>query len=114
MIEVKTEAVAETASELKTNDPIKKMRTPAQLETLRLAREKAATVRAQNAELRRKQVEIDKAAAAEVKRQKVEQLEKQYSFNLLAKLPVISLTYQTTKCPKRKRHQRKESLSWKR
>ena len=60
-------------------EKVKKVRTPAQLETLRLAREKAATVRAQNAEMRRKQTEIDKAAAEEVKKQRVAQLEKEYS-----------------------------------
>ena len=52
--------------------PIRKERTPAQLETLRLAREKAAKVRSLNAETRRKQGEVDKAAAEEVKKQKVE------------------------------------------
>ena len=67
----------EQAGEVKALE--KKVRTPAQLETLRLAREKAATVRAQNAELRRKQAEIDKAAAAEVKQQRMEQVEKEYS-----------------------------------
>ena len=60
-------------------DKVKKVRTPAQLETLRLARERAVAVRAQNAEMRRKQAQIDKAAADEVKRQKVAQLEKEYS-----------------------------------
>ena len=67
----------EQAGEVKALE--KKVRTPAQLETLRLAREKAATVRAQNAELRRKQAEIDKAAAVEVKQQRMEQVEREYS-----------------------------------
>ena len=58
---------------------VKKERTPAQLQTLRLAREKAAKVRTQNAEMRRKQAEIDKVAADAVKKQKVEQLEKEYA-----------------------------------
>ena len=58
---------------------IKKERTPAQLETLRLAREKASIVRASNAELRRKQALIDHAAASEVKRAKKEEIEKQYA-----------------------------------
>ena len=58
---------------------IRKERTPAQLETLRLAREKAAKVRSLNAETRRKQGEIDKAAAEEVKKQKVEKLEREYA-----------------------------------
>ena len=59
--------------------PIRKERTPAQLETLRLAREKAAKVRSMNAETRRKQGEVDRAAAEEVKRQKVEKLEREYA-----------------------------------
>ena len=59
--------------------PIRKERTPAQLETLRLAREKAAKVRSLNAETRRKQGEIDKAAAEEVKKQRVEKLEREYA-----------------------------------
>ena len=59
--------------------PIRKERTPSQLETLRLAREKAAKVRSLNAETRRKQGEIDKAAAEEVKKQKVEKLEREYA-----------------------------------
>ena len=58
---------------------IRKERTPAQLETLRLAREKAAKVRSMNAETRRKQGEVDRAAAEEVKRQKVEKLEREYA-----------------------------------
>ena len=58
---------------------IRKERTPAQLETLRLAREKAAKVRSMNAETRRKQGEIDKAAAEDVKKQKVEKLEREYA-----------------------------------
>ena len=59
--------------------PIRKERTPAQLETLRLAREKAAKVRSMNAETRRKQGEVDRAAAEEVKKQKVEKLEREYA-----------------------------------
>ena len=58
---------------------IRKERSPAQLETLRLAREKAAKVRSMNAETRRKQGEVDKAAAEEVKKQKVEKLEREYA-----------------------------------
>ena len=59
--------------------PIRKERTPAQLETLRLAREKAAKVRSMNAETRRKQGEVDRAAAEEVKKQTVEKLEREYA-----------------------------------
>lgn len=63
------------------NEPVKvkKERTPMQLETLRLAREKAAKVRAENASIRRKQAEIDKAAAETVKKQKSEKLEREYA-----------------------------------
>ena len=58
---------------------VKKTRTPAQLETLKLAREKASIIRAQNTEMRRKEKLVDKAAAEEVKRAKVDRLEKQYN-----------------------------------
>ena len=61
-----------------TIEKVKKSRTPAQLETLCKAREKASVVRMQNAELRRKQTEVDKAAATEVKRQRVEKLQREY------------------------------------
>ena len=54
-------------------------RTPAQLEALRHARQKAQQVRAQNADLRRKQAEIDKAATENAKRQKVERIEREYA-----------------------------------
>ena len=54
-------------------------RTPAQLEALRQARQKAQQVRAQNADLRRKQAEIDKVATENAKRQKVERIEREYA-----------------------------------
>ena len=52
-------------------------RSDAQLQALARAREKAAVVRAQNAELRRTQTEADRLAAEEVKRQRLEQAEKE-------------------------------------
>ena len=58
---------------------VKKTRTPAQLQTLALAREKAVIIRAQNTEMRRKEKLVDRAAAEEVKRLKVDRLEKQYN-----------------------------------
>ena len=52
-------------------------RSDAQLQALARAREKAAVVRAQNAELRKTQAEADRLAAEEVKRQRVIQAEKE-------------------------------------
>ena len=52
-------------------------RSDAQLQALARAREKAAVVRAQNAELRKTQAEADRLAAEEVKRQRLEQAEKE-------------------------------------
>ena len=52
-------------------------RSDAQLQALARAREKAAVVRAQNAELRRTQTEADRLAAEEVKRQRVIQAERE-------------------------------------
>ena len=61
-----------------TIEKVKKSRSPAQLETLSRAREKALVVRMQNAEMRRKQSEVDRAAATAVKRQRVEKLQREY------------------------------------
>ena len=52
-------------------------RSDAQLQALARAREKAAVVRAQNAELRKTQAEADRLAAEEVKRQRVIQAERE-------------------------------------
>ena len=52
-------------------------RSDAQLQALARAREKAAVVRAQNADLRKTQAEADRLAAEEVKRQRLEQAEKE-------------------------------------
>ena len=79
MIEPQEEKCEEPVTVVTSVEKIKKTRTPAQLETLRLAREKATVIRAQNAEMRRKQALVDKAAADEVKRAKVEKLELEYS-----------------------------------
>lgn len=79
MIEPQNETSEEPVTIVTSVEKIKKTRTPAQLETLRLAREKATVIRAQNAEMRRKQALVDKAAADEVKRAKVEKLELEYS-----------------------------------
>lgn len=76
------EPTPEIIEEIITETPIpkaKKERTPAQLENLAKAREKAAVVRAQNTEIRRKQAEIDKALALEVKKQKLDRVEKEYA-----------------------------------
>ena len=76
------EPTPEITEEIITETPIpkvKKERTSAQLENLAKAREKAAVVRAQNTEIRRKQAEIDKALALEVKKQKINRVEKEYA-----------------------------------
>ena len=76
------EPTPEITEEIITETPIpkvKKERTSAQLENLAKAREKAAVVRAQNTEIRRKQAEIDKALALEVKKQKLDRVEKEYA-----------------------------------
>ena len=52
-------------------------RSDAQLQALARAREKAAVVRAQNAELRRTQTEADRLAAEEVKRQRLDRAERE-------------------------------------
>ena len=52
-------------------------RSDAQLQALARARDKAAVVRAQNAELRKTQNEADRLAAEEVKRQRVIQAERE-------------------------------------
>ena len=55
----------------------KRERSDAQKEALAKAREKAAVVRAENAQLRRTQAEADRLAAEEVKRQRVQQAERE-------------------------------------
>jgi hypothetical protein len=63
--------------EAQQTEPPKSTRTDAQLAALAKARLKAAEVRAQNAEVRRKQTEADRLAAEELKRQRVEQADRE-------------------------------------
>ena len=56
----------------------KKERTPAQLEHLKMAREKALQVRRANAELKKKEMEVDKAELDQKKKARVEAVETAY------------------------------------
>ena len=57
---------------------VKKERTPAQLEHLKQAREKALVVRRANADLKKKEMEVDKAEIAQKKKARVEAVESAY------------------------------------
>ena len=63
--------------EAQQTEPPKSTRTDAKLAALAKARLKAAEVRAQNADVRRKQTEADRLAAEELKRQRVEQADRE-------------------------------------
>ena len=63
--------------ETEPSEATKSTRTDAQLAALSKARQRAAEVRAQNADVRRKQAEADRLAAEELKRQRVEQADRE-------------------------------------
>lgn len=65
-------------SEQEPSIKVKKERTPAQLEHLRLAREKALQVRKANAELKKKEREVDRAELEQKKKARVDAVETAY------------------------------------
>ena len=81
--------MSEEPQQLTQDTPLKKERSPAQIEALNRARLKAAEVRASNKDLRIKQREIDKNAMEAIKKQKVERIEQQYSALKQAKEPSV-------------------------
>ena len=58
---------------------VKRPRTEAQMLALARAREQAVTVRQQNADLRRKQVEIDRAHAAKTRQEENDRIEREFA-----------------------------------
>ena len=62
----------------KAGEKPKAARTEAQVLALKRARERAAVVRAENAELRKKEKEIDRAAAEEARRAKADRVQREY------------------------------------